>query len=475
VRRYDWTRTVSARLSTPVLGVLVVCGGLACALEWYRFADTQHAAKFEPLSLTFFPEAVAQTVLGTPVDRALMEELDRREDAARASYVPGRAASRKNVVIIVVDALRPDHLSVNGYHRDTTPQLKRLLERAGARQIANVYAVCSRSACGLFSLMASRFVHRFPSRPFGLYEVLRRNAYKVHMILGGDHEAYYGLRKLYGEVDSYFDASMAAAGRYVNDDSIVLQRAAALPQWNGEPTMLQFHLMSAHPAGLRQERYLKYAPHRQYLFGELPLAQMREVAANYYDSGVLQADASIAELLRTLAEKRYLGNTLVVITADHGEALGENGLFTHGKSLSEEEVRIPLFMLAYGFTPIAFADKPVTSQADIAPTILAELGIVPPQSWDGVAVQTAIRRRYSYVQEWHTAGFLDQDDERSVWKYLVDLRTGEEFAYDLTRDPAARNNSVRSVDLKRRGEWREAFSEMGVGTRPGPARAGHER
>jgi arylsulfatase A-like enzyme len=231
--------------------------------------------------------------------------------------------------------------------------------------------------------------------------------------------------------------------------------------------------MSAHPAGLRQEQYLKYEPHRQYLVRPLPFAEMRESAKNYYDNGVLQADAKIAELLQALGAKGYLENTLVVLTADHGEALGENGVFAHGNGVSEEELRIPLFMIAYGYTPARLAHNPAVSQVDIAPTVLAELGIAPPSIWDGTPLQSRIRRRYSFFQERYTAGFIDHQDERTVWKYWTDVRTGEEFAVDLNRDPTGRDNKVRSVDAKLRREWREAFLEIrpavrGASSRPHP-------
>jgi hypothetical protein len=65
------------------------------------------------------------------------------------------------------------------------------------------------------------------------------------MILGGDHTNFYGLRKIYGAVDSYYDG--ASTNRYyVNDDDLVLDRLASFPPWDGSPTMIQFQL----PAGV---------------------------------------------------------------------------------------------------------------------------------------------------------------------------------------------------------------------------------
>ena len=129
------------------------------------------------------------------------------EDAARAGYRPNPAAARRNVILIVVDALRPDHMGVNGYARDTTPNLSRLAKAGVVRNIGVAHASCSESSCGLLSLASSKYVHQFSSRPFTLQQVLVQHGYRIHLILGGDHTNFYGLKESYGKVDSYFDGS----------------------------------------------------------------------------------------------------------------------------------------------------------------------------------------------------------------------------------------------------------------------------
>ena len=77
------------------------------------------------------------------------------------------------------------------------------------------------------------------------------------MILGGDHTNFYGLRDLYGDVDSYIDGSDPSA-KYSNSDRWVLAKSAELPERSGKPTMIQFHLMSVHPLAQREPEFTKF-------------------------------------------------------------------------------------------------------------------------------------------------------------------------------------------------------------------------
>lgn len=469
VRRFDWTLPARRNLSSSILALLLSGGTVACVAEWYSFVAAPYTAQLEPLSLTFFFDQASQNLQGQALDPMRAEQLDRVEDAARDAYQTNPGASRRNVVLIVADALRPDRLGVAGYGRDTTPNLSRIAAARHMREAKDMRASCTASACGLFSLAASKYVHQFSWRPFTLHEVLRRHGYRVHLILGGDHIGFYGLRRIYGEVDSYFDGSMvpyegsiSTKYLYVNDDQFVVDKTAALPEWDGVPVMLQYHLMSTHGVSKRYERYARYKPSENYAFKRPGLSDNLEPARNYYDNGVVQADAIIDQLLETLGRKGYLRNAVVAITADHGEALGENGFFSHAHGVTEEELKIPLLTFAYGYEPAAgsFAALGPVSQVDIAPTLLAELGMPRPATWTGVPLQEPRRKDFSFFQQWHAAGLIDRRDLQNVWKFWVNGRTGAEFAFNLTRDPLARTNALGTTSLDMRREWRRRYLEI---------------
>jgi len=456
--RFDWAAVAVRAVPKRFVLLMVLAGTASCALELYRFLAGPSTEEYEPLTLTLNPLLAAQDVNGHAVDHLAAAHRDAAQDAARRAYRPAPGAARRNVILIVADALRADHMGIYGYGRDTTPRLQ-ALQRAGRLRLAPaVRAVCASSMCGLLGIATSQFVHQFSNRPITLQEVLRRHGYAVHMLLAGDHTLFYGLRQAYGEVDSYFDARVAGPGRYMNDDRVVLDRLAQFDPWDGRPVMLQFHLMSAHSLGARDPKSARYTPAVNYALGRPEVGEddgPSASAVNFYDNGVLQADAMIAAILDTLERKGYLKDAVVAITADHGEALGEHGYFQHANSVHEEVLRVPLVLLAYGYRPAAPIDGArLASQVDIAPTLLAELGMPCPETWQGRALQQAAAVPFVEFQERWESGVFDLRDPRQLWKYWFDMRSGAEYAFDIAADPRERFNAIARVPASLAGEWR---------------------
>jgi|SRR5690348_17325036 len=466
--RNDWLAAVAGRPQALMPWFLILAGLFAGAVEAYSFAAAPPTREREPLGLTLFPVEASYNLQGHAVDKVQVEKLAANEDKARGTYTLNHDADRKNIVLIVVDALRSDHMGLFGYGRDTTPNMERIASSAALRKAGIVHSSCADSSCGLLSLASSRFIHQFPARPFTLPEVLKRNGYRVHMMLGGDHTNFYGLRKIYGAVDSYFDG--ASQNRYyVNDDDLVLDRLASFPSWEGTPTMIQFHLMSVHVLGTRHKGSDKYLPASNYAaHADRRVATQGGVsseAVNYYDNGVAQADAIIGRMLATLGDKGYLRNTLVVITGDHGEGLGEHGFYAHANNVYEQVLRIPVVFLSFGYKPTLPIDvRPDASQVDIAPSILKELGISRPAAWVGVPLQDPKGPQFTYFQEKLETGVFDLRDPMHVWKYFTSTRSGREFAFDISNDPqesAERRDTVSPALL---AEWRaKALPTYGTG------------
>jgi glucan phosphoethanolaminetransferase (alkaline phosphatase superfamily) len=455
LRRFDWVPLLRQHISRSMLA-FACCGALGIVgVQAYAF--TNHAMPAgEPLSMTVYPWAANRRVQKHSMDLAQSQIRDRAEDAVRASYGPTATAVRRNVVLIVVDALRSDHLGLFGYQRDTTPNLAAIVRGARDASLLVLHASCAESTCGLTSIAASRYVHQFSERPITLPEVLKRNGYSTHFILSGDHTNFYGLRDAYGKVDTYFDGSMSRE-YYMNDDRLVLDRVASLPPWNGEPTMLQFHLMSVHELGHRRDEFRVFTPAANYKVltnQEATGGRPSERAVNHYDNGVRQVDAVIAELLRSLADKGYLADALVAITGDHGELLGEHDMYSHGRSVHEEVLRVPLILLSYGHQRKGhIAARLPGAQVDIAPTILAELGIAQPSTWVGTALQEGGRADFTYFQEAPFAGLYDHRDPEHLWKFYLDSRTGKTTIADVGREVAARNDVVGGEPPAQAREW----------------------
>lgn len=450
----DWAPALARRISGPVLWIGVPAGFMMVAIGLYDFLAEPPTRQYEPVSLTLFPLEGAWNLQGHAIDQLSAARLDRLDDAARSAYSASTGADRKNVVLIVVDALRPDHMGVYGYARDTTPNLSRVARAGMLRKAARVHAICTSSSCGLVGLASAKFVHEFHTRPITLQEVLKRHGYRVHLILGGDHGNFYGLKLAYGEADSYFDGYQAAGG-YMNDDRVLVDRLAGFPDWNGEPVMFQFHLMSAHVLGKRDAAAGRFLPAATYARSEGRDRESGGRGINFYDNGVVQADAVIHALLQTLERKGYLRNAVVAITADHGESLGEHGLYLHTNSVREAALRIPFLLLSYGYAPGRPLDgQAFASQVDVAPTILAELSMPRPATWSGVPLQAPVAREFTYFQERADVGLVDHRDPENIWKYWLNSVTRREYAFNLSVDPREETNAVDRVPPDRLREWR---------------------
>src|SRR4029077_15615528 len=110
LRRFDWTAAAAHRLSWPALSILVCCGCGILATEAYEFTYAPWTAQAEPVSLTLFPVQGKLDMEGHAITPLVAQGLDRVDDAARAAYVASGPTTRRNVILIVVDALRPDHM-----------------------------------------------------------------------------------------------------------------------------------------------------------------------------------------------------------------------------------------------------------------------------------------------------------------------------------------------------------------------------
>lgn len=462
--RRDWTHGLDRPGWIKALCALAV----GCAL-WVQVSNATAApwiAAAEPLSLTVFPLAGTRNIEGHLLTEGRSKLLDALADRARADYVPAGADSPKpNLVLIVVDALRPADMSLYGYARETTPYLDELA-RAGRVRKFIAHAPCSDTGCGLLSLTGSRLPGDFSFRPFSLHEALRRNGYRIHVIQSGDHTYFQPMRGYYGTVDTWIDGNSTHT-RSIDDDQMIVDEVSRMPDWDGTPTMFHFHLMSAHVTR-KDDGRRTFSPASSYLVPPRTDGSGADIsvpsATNYYDNGVLGADRVIRTLCALLRQKGYLQRSLVVVTADHGEALGEHGMFTHANSVREEVLKVPVVFSASGYAPRPFAaDMGFPLQIDIAPTILTEFGIPMPASWAGRPLQQPPAPFVAYFEERDYAGLIDTRHAGSEWKYWLDYATGEEFAYDLASDPRETRNVAGKLPGDLLGDWRRRL----VYSRPG--------
>ncbi|MBM3346739.1 MAG: hypothetical protein FJY55_09645 [Betaproteobacteria bacterium] len=303
-------------------------------------------------------------------------------------------------------------------------------------RIGPAYSVCAESFCGLLAVLTSKYWHQATLQSFGLPEVLKRLGYRVSFMLGVDHTNFYGLREAYGKaIDEYRDGSMldgSSAAGYMNDDMAVLEWLAAWQPQAGVPQFLYVHLMSVHTLGTRHAQFSRWQP------AEVGLRVLRAgnritAFVNNYHNGVLQADTVIERIFGLLRDKGLLEDAVVVITADHGEMLGEQGRVGHSRHAPAEPlVRIPL--LIYDSEGVTYPARPMASQVDVAPTLLNRIGAAIPQGWAGEALDAPARRRFVYMESGGSRAVV-APVRGSLWKYTEAESGGAGRLVNLTQDP----------------------------------------
>lgn len=468
LRRHDWLIPFEKAISRNML-IVVVIGLSATALTAVLTLEGREWGKVgEPISLSLFPEQAEVVMQSHAIEFFRSRKIDEEDESARKIYRPSSDARHSNVVVIVSDALRADHLSLFGYHRKTTPNLDILAKTNSIQLATSAVAVCNESSCGLRALASSHYVDRQAAHPITMHELLKRHGYEVNLIFSGDHTNFDGLSSIYGQVDSYFDGFFEKT-RYLNDDRLVVDRLKGRAPWDGRPTMFQFHLMSSHALGTRFESTPSFGPGENYTrirWGS-PDKNAVQSAVNFYDRGILQADDVIQQILGLLKDKGYLEEAIVVITGDHGESLGERGLYSHTHSVWEESLRVPFIVLTFGkSTTDTLVSQSLISQVDIAPTLLHMLKMPIPTSWDGTAIQNEKRPEIIFFQQAQLIGLLDGRTSGHLYKHWRDAKSGNFFTYDLRSDPDEKFNITEKIDAPILEYWAQLLVHKSAALAP---------
>ena len=434
-RSRHWTRTW--RLAMLVTA-LIVLPGLVAQATWSVGATA--ATLNEPFFQAILdPGKELETMRLDPA--AAIREAREREIAA--AYVAPSTVRKKNLFIITVDALRADKMSVYGAERDTTPFLSKLRQDGRLTRVDNAFSACAESFCGVLGILSSRYWHQAILHRFGLAEVLKRLGFQVAYLMSGDKTNFYGQRDAFGfSMDLYRDGSTAAG--YINDDANVLDWLAELKPRTGVPQFAYIHLMSVHTLGNRHPEFRKWEPSSVGV-RNLSTADLIPAYVNNYDNGILQADAMIERIFGLLRKKGLLEDAVVIITADHGDLIGEQGRVGHGRSaLVDPLVRVPL--LIYDSEGYRYPPRPMASTVDVAPTLLHRIGAPIPANWAGEALGAPARREAVVMQSSIDRAVVVQA-AGELWKYYDGAAGGSARLFNLTRDPQERSDLMAGKDL----------------------------
>ena len=383
----------------------------------------------------------------------------------------GAPAARNSVVLITVDTLRRDHVGRYGYPRPTTPHLDRFFERGTTFSNATSPSPCTVPA--VLQLLTG--LRSFDPRAQRLAEILRHHGYRTAAIVSQHHfRTGAGPLPSYARGFDHFDIQPAGHtdhhGMTARTASEISDRAIA---WlDGHPRQQPFflwlhyfdphdpyeapeehrvfplpapcldgdrraHLYAAMDAALRRadpetRRTILERPNPHAHFGSIYSDEQVRTLRSHYDAEILYTDAQIGRVLGRLGEAGLLERSLVIVTSDHGERLGEGGRWAHCQSLHGYEINVPLLLLRPG-QPRGERVARAVSTLDIVPTVLAALGIAhEPSALDGVDLLAEGDERLVYAV-WEREHAI-QDD---TWKLKLGTRGGVAGTglYDLAEDP----------------------------------------
>ncbi len=283
-----------------------------------------------------------------------------------------------NVLFLVVDTLRAEHLGSYGYPRATSPQLDRLAE-TGVRfarhlsQSSWTKASMASMWTGLYPARTgiTRFDHVLPDEARMPAEILRDAGFRTAGIyrngwvaptfgFGQGFEIYQKSASSLGLAPGVKRENPTLSER--STDEAALQSALEfLRVRGGERWFLYLHLMDLH----------------EYVYDE-ESALFGSDYSDIYDNSILWTDRTIEVLLDSIADLGFLDNTLVILASDHGEAFGERGFEGHAHTVYRETTEVPL-LISFPFrldSGIVLESR--TRNIDIWPTVLDLLGLKMP-------------------------------------------------------------------------------------------------
>jgi arylsulfatase A-like enzyme len=425
-----------------------------------------------------------------------------KEEIALRNLPPANPKS-PNVLVIVVDALRADHLSSYGYERDTDPNLARLAQEGILFE--NAYSTSSWTIPSHASLFTGRWPHEHgvDVNPAGLYiirmgdkyptvgEVLQHYGYRTAAFSGNfeilnklsglgrgfiHFEDYYQsfsnilVSSVYGRLFEYYGLHRVFGVQYRIDRRLAEDINQSVVRWinnSDHPFFVFINYFDVHapyipPQPFRSQFSKINNPggiintdwDTDHIYVPMTSEQLQgEIDA--YDGGMVYIDFHIHNLLTRLKAQGKLENTLVIITSDHGELFGEHGLLEHGNSLYRPVIHVPLIMWWPGHIPQGTSiDLPV-SNASLPATIL-DLIDSPEETRFPVPSLVKIWADPAKPSEWPypiaevakvpwtppenlTASGNMRSVVSSEWQYIVHEKFGDEL-YNWLDDPQEMNN-----------------------------------
>lgn len=318
---------------------------------------------------------------------------------------------KPNIVFIVIDALRPDHLSMFGYGKETDKNLKQIANESIL--FRNQFSVANATAPALTSIFSGLLpsthgvIHQFPYNKeeefdkadkikFWLPSLLSKEGYETFAF---DWIGYWFTKGF----DFYKESETEIKGLFP-PTKLTVDMAISHIKKSKKPFFAFLHLWDTHfpfpntpyKASKTNEKEkilgdIKDTMQKAYVKERMNKAKLYSVkdVSNKYDETIKIVDNEIGRLYKFLKTEKLLENTIIVILGDHGDIIHEHGIYFSHCGLFDGSVRAPLIIKLPGFKHAETSE--MVQNIDIVPTLLDFLGKKSKSKLDGVSLIPLIK------------------------------------------------------------------------------------
>ena len=406
-----------------------------------------------------------------------------------------------NVILITIDALRYDRLSINGYENRTTPHLESWMSRS--INFTNVFANASNTPSSFGSMFSSSYPLMYngydtlsQGRPF-LPEILNHNG--VHTIGINSNpflSKYYGYDRGFEEFTDFFspdrrsEAFRALKYKWGTYSRLLLPNHFRYPYVPGNK--INGHVKKALKRNTDRSRFLwvhymdTHAPYypmlelidgsdftvqeiikiNERMIGEKKgtiTSDDEERISQLYDLSVRTIDDHIHELLQYIFDTPHLRNSIIIITADHGEELYDHGDVGHNPKLYDELLHVPFIMIGDSMPENMGDDSDTHALNEIlnlSPTILDWFDLKKPRDYIGRSMRDP-KSPYIFADIASRPGSVKVDYayrtsciRTNSYKYirsnandemLFDLRSDSKEVHNIAHDSQKITDALRDI------------------------------
>jgi arylsulfatase A-like enzyme len=371
----------------------------------------------------------------------------------------------KNVLIVLLDATRNDHVSYNGHSRRTTPNIDALAKKSLVYK--NCYSESSYTLASTGTLLTglppdyhgviSKFYSSLDQKMTTIAELFRRKGYFSGAISGNPNfSKAFRYDKGFLDFQELFKAKKTTlAGDFIDPFRQMLARTG------NRPFFIYLHIREPHHPyhmpqpfqGHFQNRYTEQS-RAVHLAGKVmnkrtvPKGYDLDLLQKLYDENLFYGDWATGQILQVLQKRHLTQNTIKIFISDHGEALGENRQVGHAHVLYQPGLRIPLLVEIPGIGPASFNQPAITSDLVTTLSLLFDLDFPYGRFSRGRNLFNLPEQRRLVARRCNINNYPGYSIHQFPFKLILDfpIEHGGEELYNLTLD-TGENNKLAGHDL----------------------------